>query len=174
MYISKVKLNDKEFFGTLTFSTIKNIKETMFIEFNKQVTVKEVIEGLAEFDMTFFSVFILETIYSSNKYSKEEVLQAFLNDSNLIEKFNSAYSYIYDLTNKCLPSSKVIEDYESEFEDEEDDSNSEWDFEYMEYLWSTILKRDYFWNTTPKNFFSQLDIHQKLHGSKKESNVEEI
>lgn len=174
MYISKLKLNNKEFVGTFTFLTIKNIKETMLNEFNKEITLKELIEGLSEFDMTFFTVFILETINSSNQYSKEEVLESFTNDSNLIKKFNNAYSYIYDLLNKCLPSNKAIEKYESEFEDEEEEVNSAWDFDYMEYLWSTVLKRNDFWNTTPRNFFSQLDIHQKLYSSKKESNVEEI
>lgn len=174
MYTSKLKLNNKEFVGTFTFLTIKNIKETILNEFNKEINVKELIEGLSEFDMTFFTVFILETINSSNQYSKEEVLEAFTNDSNLIEKFDNSYSYIYDLLNKCLPSNKSIEKYESEFEDEEEEVNSVWDFDYMEYLWNTVLKRNDFWNTTPKNFFSQMDIHYKLHGEKKDSNVEEI
>lgn len=174
MYISKIRLNNKEFVGTFTFLTIKNIKETMLNEFNKEVTVKEIIEGISNFDMTLFTVFILETINSTNQHNKEEVLDAFSSDSNLVDKFNNAYSYIYDLINKCLPLNKEREENESEFEDEEDESSFEWEFDYMEYLWNTVLKRNDFWNTTPKNFFSQMDIHYKLHGEKKDSNVEEI
>lgn len=45
--------------------------------------------------------------------------------------------------------------------------NGDWDFPFMEYTWSTVLKRsDDFYRSTPKNFFNQIEIHNKLNGVK--------
>ncbi|EOU1904110.1 hypothetical protein [Clostridium perfringens] len=176
MYLSEVKLNNKKFKGTLTFNTLVKIKDSLLEEFKKDITITEIFDGLTKFDMTIFTVFMIESIYATGEYEKEEIIEAFINDEDIINKFNDAYSYIYKLISKCLP--KEIEEFnESEFEDEYDQegNNTEWELDYMEYLWSTVLKRNDFWNVTPKNFFEQMDIHKKVNSSGKEkSNVEEI
>ena len=176
MYLSEVKLNNKKFKGTLTFNTLIKIKDSLLEEFKKDITITEIFDGLTKFDMTIFTVFMIESIYATDECEKEEIIEAFINDEDIINKFNSAYSYIYKLISKCLP--KEIEEFnESEFEYEYDQegNNTEWELDYMEYLWSTVLKRNDCWNVTPKNFFEQMDIHRKVNSSGKEkSNVEEI
>ncbi len=80
------------------------------------------------------------------------------------------YEYIQQLFKTCLVMSESEE--ESEFEDVPLSSKDDWDFAWLEYEWTSVLKRQDFWSTTPKNFMQQLEAHQRFHGVKKE-NVEE-
>lgn len=162
MYTAKIKLNNKEFKGTLTFSTLNNIEKIMLKEFKKELSIKDILEGLSNFDMTIFSVFILETL-NCEENSKEDILYNFENDPDILNKFKNGYNYINELIDECLPRIKDIGKNESIFEDEEEEIGvSKWEYDYMEYIWSTLLKRNDFWNTTPKNFFEQIKIHEKI------------
>lgn len=61
---------------------------------------------------------------------------------------------------------------ESEFEDIP--SAKDWDIASMEYIWTTVLRRNDFWKTTPKNYFEQVDVYCKLNNKKKNKKIEEI
>ena len=38
----------------------------------------------------------------------------------------------------------------------------------MEFFWTTKLKRNDFWSITPKNYFEQIEIYERVNGSNKE------
>ena len=65
---------------------------------------------------------------------------------------------------------------DDEFEEILDDKDiKDWDFPYMEYIWTTELKKNDFWSVTPRNFFEQIEIHRRLSGDKfEDENIENI
>ncbi|WP_286315885.1 hypothetical protein [Romboutsia ilealis] len=81
----------------------------------------------------------------------------------------SIFEYINKLLEKCMPSIDKTKEIGDLFE-EEDIEKKDWDFDYMEYLWYSILKRtDDFYKITPKTFFKQMDIWKKMNNVKEEN-----
>ncbi|WP_219712356.1 hypothetical protein, partial [Clostridioides difficile] len=54
------------------------------------------------------------------------------------------------------------------------DDNKDWDLNYLEYMWVSVLKRpsETFFNTTPKKLFSQIEAHKKYNGIKDENDID--
>ena len=170
MYKAKLKLNNKEFLGTLDFLTLKNIQKEFKKEFGEDIKIQDIFKKIADFDMRIIIIFILETTKKVEDKT-EEINKLLTIEENLEKKFKNIFEYVEEIFLECLP--KIDENQEeSEFEEMEVD---DWEFDWMEYMWTTTLKRIDFWNTTPKNFFGQMDIYKKINNVKnKDENIEEI
>lgn len=173
MYTAKLKLNNKEFLGTLDFLTLKNIQKEFKKEFGEDIKIQDIFKKIADFDMRIIVIFILETTKKIENKT-EEINELFLIEEDIEEKFKNIFEYVEEIFLECLPKMEKQES-ESEFEDEEEVEVDDWEFEWMEYMWTTTLKRSDFWNTTPRNFFGQMDIYKKINNVKsKDENIEEI
>ena len=174
MYNANLILNKTEYSGKLDFFVLKNIQTEFFKEFEEEVKIVDIFEKLSNFDMKMMVVFIMETL-NRNGSDKKEIYKDFSSEQNLLSKFVNCYTYINEIIQKCMPknSKKKTNKFEDEFEDEEDiDGIKDWEFDWMEYMWTTTLKRNDFWSTTPKNFFEQLNIYKRV--NKVEENSENV
>ena len=175
MYSATLELNELKFVGTLDFHTLK-MTQISLIKLDKKLTIPQIIESIANFDVTVMILLIYQSIHRGSGISEDEFLRKSMNDcsnEDLLTRYSCFFEYIADLFSLCLPKS---EESESEFEDIPDeftDKDKDWDLSYMEYLWMSTLKRSNFWETTPKNFFEQIEIHRKLNSPQKED-VEEL
>ncbi|MBS6502576.1 MAG: hypothetical protein KH415_13305 [Clostridium sp.] len=167
MYKAKFYIADKTFFGTLDFYVIKKIV-TILKKSNKNYTVQLFIKNLLELDVEVINISLFESIARLNNISKNEFDNLFtgLNDIELARVTKNIISFINELMEKCIPLNESAEKKDIVFVDElEEDFETDWDFDYMEYLWHSVLNRkDTFWYVTPKNLFSQLDIYKKSNG----------
>lgn len=172
MYKSSLTLNGTEYFGTLDFFALKNIQIEFFNEFQEEVKMADIFEKLSNFDMKMMVVFIMETLSRCGN-NKTDIYKDFSSEQDLLAKFTNCYAYINNLIKKCMPKNKKKSNkFEDEFEDEFEDDIKDWEFDWMEYIWTTTLKRNDFWNTTPKNFFDQFNIYKKV--NKVEDKTENI
>lgn len=90
--------------------------------------------------------------------------------------FDDVLTVVTKLLEKCMPIAKE-KDNDSLFEDEEEEIEDEidWDFDYMLYLWNSILNRnDSMWNITPKTFFRQIELAKEQNEKQNQERVEEI
>lgn len=173
MYTAKLRLNKTEYEGTLTFETLKNIQKVLKKEFEKELTIQDIIIALSTQDFVVISVFLIETIKTVNKnIDEKEIVESFETDNieKSIEKFENIFKYITEILEECMP--RLDKSDEDEFEDIIEETK-DWEFGWMQYLWETILKRNNFYSRTSKEFFEQLEIHKKANNIKDE-NVEEI
>ena len=162
MYKAILNLNGKKIEGTLTFYILKKIQDEILINFERKLTISEIFEKLAEDDMQILSAFL---IYSTNKD-----LNFDFNNLDLEE----VYRYIKRLLEICMPLKEISND--DDFEDIPNFSvESDWEFEWMEFMWNTNLKRsDEFLNITPKRFFEQMEVYKKVNNIKNEDTIEEL
>lgn len=172
MYQAEIRINNKIYCGTLTFIVLKRIQKVIKKEFDRNVTVSMIFEELSQYNMETFSAFLIETLCGYGNYDKDILVSEFTGDTELLEKFTEGFKYIDELIEECMP--KPENKQESIFEDFEEENLTDWEFDHMEYLWNTTLKRTDFWNVTPKNFFEQLKIHKKNNNIKDEVRVEEV
>lgn len=180
MYKAKLKLNNNEFEGTLTFETLKNIQRSLRKEFDRKLNVQEIFIALSSRDFEVISCFLIETIKSCNYDKSKEIKLSNRNYDDIeseIEELENIYKYINDILDECLPlnSSNNDSEFEDEFEDIIEDCKDckDWEFGWMQYLWESVLKRNNFYNKTAKEFFEQLEIHKKANNVKDEE-VEEL
>ncbi|MGL5765651.1 MAG: hypothetical protein ACRCX8_08425 [Sarcina sp.] len=159
MYKAIFNLNNKKIEGTLTFYVLKKIQEEMLINFNRELTISDIFKYIAEDDMEVVAALL---ICSTN--------QEFDLEKSDIEEI---YKYIKRLLEICMP---LKEENDNDFEDIPDFTESkDWEFEWMEYMWNTTLKRtDEFLNITPKRFFEQIELYKKINKIQQDENVEEI
>lgn len=174
MYQAEVILNETKLKGTLDFYVIANTqKELEKLDIKK--SIHGIFKGLGELDMTCISALLIQSISRVSDLDESEITRIYSKEKTLEEidnNFMSIFSFIHELMAKCMPVAR--EEVESEFEDEEEfDNDTDWDIAFMEYQWTTILKRTDFWGTTPKNYFEQMDIYKKVHGIK-EDKFEEL
>ncbi|MBS6503868.1 MAG: hypothetical protein KH415_20025 [Clostridium sp.] len=176
MYKAKFYIRDRSFSGTLDFYVIKNIVSTLK-KSNANYTVQLFIKNLLQLDSEVVHLFLFESIARLNNITKKEFENLFLglSDTELVRVTRNSVSYINELMEKCIPLNESENKRDIIFVDElEEDYDADWDFEYMEYLWHSVLNRkDPFWYVTPKNLFSQLDIYKKSNG-KEDSKVQYI
>lgn len=172
MYTAKLRLNETEYEGKLTFETLKNIQKILKKEFEKELTIQDIIIALSTQDFVVISIFLIETIKTVNKnIDEKEIVKNFETDNieKSIEKFENIFKYITEILEECMPK---LDKSDDEFEDIIEESK-DWEFGWMQYLWETILRRNDFYSRTSKEFFEQLEIHKKANNITDE-NVEEI
>lgn len=170
MYSAEVTLNKKMLKGTLDFYVIVNTQKELQ-KLNIEKTIHGIFKSLGELDMTCISALLIQAILRLESLEDYEITELYSKEKTLEDidnNFMSIFSFLHELMSKCMP--KNTGSIESEFEEVEDGflSDSDWDIAYMEYLWTTTLQRDNFWETTPKNFFEQVDIYKKMNGIKDE------
>ncbi|MDB8553916.1 hypothetical protein [Turicibacter sanguinis] len=175
MYLATLEVNGNKFTGTLDFHTLKTIQNYL-VKINKEMTIPQIVESISKFDISVLVILIYHSINRITSLNEDEFMNEVMTDSTdeeLLERYSKFFDYISELFRVCLPKIKESDD---EFEDIPDsfaDEDKDWDFSYMEYVWMSGLKRDHFWETTPKNFFEQIEIHRKLNTPKQED-VEEL
>lgn len=169
MYTSTLNLYGQEFKGTMDIYALKKIQEDLLNE-GEQTSVTNIFIKISEFNMLYISSFVLNTLARVDKEQSNKFLELYLkntdDDLEVLNRFNSIFTYINDVMIKCLPKSKSKEKsiFEDDYYDEKD-----WEFDYMEYIWNSIIGRnDNFWNITPKNYFEQVEIYKKFNNIKTE------
>ena len=172
MYTAYITLNNKTFQGTLDFYVLKETQKILK-KMDKNLKITDIFNKIAEQDMEVISTLILQSLMRKNNNSNiiKKSYTAKKNDEELVEYFIGINSFMLNLLEECMPKSNKQE-VNNEFEDVP--SSKDWDMATMEYFWTTVLKRDDFWKTTPKNYFEQIDIHSRLNNPKKNKRVEEI
>lgn len=165
MYTAKFKIGEKTFLGILDFYVIHK-STNMFKKENKDYSVHSLIKNLLNLDSETIRVVVFESISRLNNIGETEFEELFLklSDRELETATNNMIIFINELMDKCIPLNENYTQKEVMFIDElEEDSQEDWDFNHMEYLWHSVLNRkECFWNITPKNLFSQLDIYKKV------------
>lgn len=172
MYTAYLILNNRVFSGTLDFYVLMETQNTLK-KMGKNLKIVDIFNKIAEQDMEVISTLILQSLMRKNNNSKtiKKAYTAKKTDKELIEYFIAINSFIIDLLEECMPkTNKKLK--ESEFEDIP--SAKDWDIASMEYIWTTVLRRNNFWKTTPKNYFEQVDVYCKLNNKKKNKKIEEI
>ena len=171
MYIAKIVLNKKKFKGTLDFCVIKNIQQDLK-EHGFDYQVKDIFKSLSDIsniNMHTVASIILHSIVRVEHIDEEVVENDFISSTGELSLYVSIFEYINKLLEKCMPSIDKTKEIDDLFE-EEDIEKKDWDFDYMEYLWYSILKRtDDFYKITPKTFFKQMDISKKMNNVKEEN-----
>lgn len=166
MYKAKIKLNGKEYKGTLTFATIKEIQEVLETDFEKKLTVTQIFEALEKKDLIVISTFILATLKELNKEKENEIVRDFAEDGQdsleeLENKFKKMITYVNDIFKKCMPLNSKKEVNKRQFVSLNEESG-DWEYDNLEFLWNSILKRNNnFLDITPKNFFEQVNAYKK-------------
>lgn len=163
METATLELGKNKYKGILDMKHIKKIQYELSKKgFNYRID--QLFEELSKPNM----LVVLEFILQSTNRCIEDLLIEIIN-----EDLKNIFNYINELLEISLPKKKSLgmDEFESlEIEEEKED----WDFEFMQYIWYSELKRtDNFWDITPKTFNSQIDIHKKMNG-KKEDNIEYI
>ncbi|MGL5749879.1 MAG: hypothetical protein ACRCXT_05080, partial [Paraclostridium sp.] len=135
--------------------------------------VKDIFKSLSEIEninMYTVSSIILHSIIRVENLDEEVIEKNFIDSTGNISLYIDSFEYIKSLLDKCIPNSeKYIDDIDDLFEDYETDEK-DWDFDYMEYIWYSILKRqDDFYRVTPKNFFKQMDIWKSMNNVKEDN-----
>lgn len=175
MYLATLEVDGYKFTGTLDFHTLK-MSQNSLIKMDKKMTIPQIIESISKFDMSVLVILVYHSIQRVTGLDENEFMNKVMSDcsdEDLLARYSSLFDYISELFKACLPKNEETED---EFEDIPDNFTAEdkdWDFSYMEYLWMSTLKRNNFWETTPKNFFEQIEIHRSLNAPKPED-VEEL
>lgn len=143
----------------LTIKALLITKDSLMQE-NSNITIADIFEKVYELDVKTISLLIINSI---QKCSED------VNHLISILEFYEAMDLLSAIIDKSMPQ-KEEENNESIFEEEEDDITEDWDFSYMEYLWSCILKRqDDFYNITPNHFFKMIEHHKRFNGVKEDT-----
>lgn len=167
--IARIILDNKIYEGTLNFYAIKKVQEELKNR-NFEHKVYHIFKylgnekyfGKDEFNVTLTSLLLYSI--SSLGHKEEEVSKSFLKEEDLNIYIVKVLDFINELINKCMPKS----DEEDEYEKPDWWSPKDWNFDEMEYMWYTILKRnDDFYKISPKEFFSQMDIYKKINNIKR-------
>lgn len=166
-----LKINNKEFKGTIDFYVLRKVQEDL-VQYGYEFKIFELFESMSDIkniNMYTVTSIILFSISRYSNINEKIVEEEFIKDERDIEKFSYIFEYINKLLEKCMP---LKESLDENLFDEEDDfkDKKDWDFEYMEYLWYSVIKRqDDFYRVTPRNFFSQMEIWKKMHKVKEEN-----
>lgn len=174
MYTANLKLNNKNFKGTLDFEVLINCIYELK-KMGRELTFPSFFTNIATEDMQCIAVLINQSILKFREYDESEILNAYLSDDNSLKKelikFENIFAYINELLDKCLPK---VEKKESIFDDDGMDFINDWDLAHMEFIWANVLKRtDKFKDITPKNFFEQVNMYKKANNIKDEE-IEEL
>ena len=176
MYQATIQLTNQMLTGTLDFYVLSQVQQELKAN-GKLLTIPQILEAIGEED---FQCLFLLFIYSIQRVTGHSVtkIQSLYDEHRQQDDspkwalgcLIQVYEYIQQLFKTCLVMSESEE--ESEFEDIPLSSKEDWDFSWLEYVWTSVLNRQDFWSATPKNFMQQLEVHQRFHGIEKEK-VEE-
>lgn len=175
MYKVNLKIDNFEIKGTLDMYVIKRAQAELE-ECYKSLKIHEIFKGIVEDDMHCVSAVVLQAILRGSEIKEEDFLKIYTRDRTdleLLERFSNIREFLMQLFKKCMPKSanENNEAFEDEFEEIpilHEKNDNDWDFPYMEYLWTTKLNKQNFWETTPKNFFEQIAIYRKLNNKEDE------
>lgn len=157
-----------EFKGTIKLKTIAKIQSDLK-DSGREITVPEIINGLGELDIQIISLILTTAIQEGSNQDIAIIMQFF--------EFNEALDFTLKLLTKTMPGKQQNE---SMFSDEEEfeleyNKQQDWDFDYMMFLWHGAMNRnDDFWELTPKQFFKQLEIQEKVNNTQNNEIVEEV
>lgn len=171
IYTAILTLKNKKYIGTLDFKTLKDTQKEYKNITDIDISISDIFKLLENMDMTIISILLIKSITRISNIKEEILVNAFSSsktEGEIITKFENYFTYINELMKACMPKEK--NNSESEFEEIPDfsEKTEDWDFSFMEYLWTTTLKRNDFWDITPKNFFEQVDIHRKINSVENE------
>ena len=148
--MTKIKLNG-------TFCTLSvNLYSLYNTTSELSITTPKLLERLSRLDLDAYSYIIYYSLEQHNPNIKyDDILDLGLEEIlEIIEVVNVELA-------KAMPKSKDDDDNSNSSIDSEED----WNYPYMEYVWNTILKRTTnFLYTTPRNLFEQFDIYKKVNG----------
>lgn len=163
-------LDDKEHSlrikAKMTIGVINKTKMELEREGIKK-TVPQLIDAVSELDIDVIHLLLVNSIeYATDLYADEFMPFIELND---------ALELIVELLNISIqPKGQKVKKISIFEDEEEEDETLDWDFIHMEYIWTHYLKRtDNMNNVTPKEFFEQLDKHQKTIQEQQNEIVEE-
>lgn len=116
---------------------------------------------------------LLHSILRKENIDEKVIESKFINSTSDVNLYIDVFKYINILLDKCMPSSNKNKAIDYLFEEEDVTSEKDWDFDYIEYLWYSVLKRtDDFYSITPKTFFKQMDIWKEMNNVEdKDENV---
>lgn len=163
MYTANLELNKNVYVGTLDFYVLVETQKILR-NLNRSLTIQGIFEGLAGEDMEIISTLVLQSVLRCNNNIKDIMHDYTIEktDMEIIEYFIAINTFLMELLQECMPKTDKASQ-KDEFEDIPDfEETKDWDIDEMEYIWSTTIKRQDFWSTTPKNFFKQMDIHIKF------------
>lgn len=176
MYQSRIQLTNQMLTGTLDFYVLYQVQQELKVN-GKLLTIPQILEAVGEEDFQCLFLLFIYSIQRVTGHSVTEIQSLYdqhrqQDDSTewALSCLIQVYEYIQHLFKACLVMNESEE--ESEFEDVPLSSSEDWDFTWLEYVWTSVLNREHFWNATPKNFMQQLEVHQRFHGIEKEK-VEE-
>ncbi len=173
MYRAVFEIDGYSLHGTLDMHVLK-MAQIELEECGKALKIHEILKGIAEFDMHCISALLLQSIIRCGEITEKEFLSIYIRDRNEEEierNFVNITEYFSKLMKRCMPKSDANSE-EDEFEDIpefKEEEKADWDFPYMEFLWSSKLNKNNFWEVTPKNYFEQINIYRKLNGEQEET-----
>lgn len=166
MYSTEIEINTKEFRGILDFYVIRKVQEDLK-KYGYDYKIFEIFDSVSDIENINMYTVTSIILFSISRYeciNKTIVEKEFLDDERDLNKFSEIFNYINRLLEKCMPLKKTEDDYLFEEFDEDIKDKKDWDFDYIEYLWYSVLKRtDDFYKVTPRVFFSQMNIWKEAH-----------
>lgn len=172
MYKACLRIDDLKLHGTLDMYAIKRTQEELQ-ECNKPFKVYEIFEGISHMDFHCIAALILQSILRMSDIDEEEFIKIYLkerSDEEVAQKLLNESNYLNELLKKCmfkLNENKEDDEFE-EIPNFTEEKSKDWDFPYMEFFWSTKLKRNDFWSITPKQYFEQIEVYERVNGLNKE------
>lgn len=137
---------------------------------DKQIELKihEIFTSISELNVDVIATVIIQAIKRCTDKTEYQIMK--------IMDFNEALNLVNKLMETCMPMNLKSEEFSNdEFEDDEED-HEDWNFDYMNYIWYSVLKRnDDFESITPKFYFKQIEIHKSFNKiNTEEENIEYV
>lgn len=171
MYCETIEINNKKFIGTLDFWVLRKVQEDIE-KVDRLYTIKQLFEKISDVNNIDMKIITSILYYSIlRKKNEDDIEKEFMKTELDLEKFNSIFNYINSLLKKCMPLKNSVEKNLFEEEDLGIEIKEDWDFDYMEYIWSSVLNRNDFYSITPKNFFSQIKIYKNVNKIEDEEEI---
>lgn len=146
---AKIEIDKDIYYGYLTIGKIMDVKENYSCSYTD--FANKAIEG----DTQVLSDLIYESLEDKSVYS------IFLKMSEA-ERFAVLKIYANTLLKLTFPIVEEKEDDDDDFEDMPSKSCDDWDIPWMQYIWESVLKRNNFYEITPRMFHEQFEIHKKI------------
>lgn len=180
MYEAYLVLNNQELVGTLDFYVLKTTQESLKKN-GLELTIPEILKASLDGNALVMSTLLINSVMRKTKITAEDIFKLREDEirddpdnEKLKESFAKMFQYFIDLFEVCFSNEFEMSKKEVEFEDEEDEALKDYDFALMEYMWTTYLHRNDFWEITPKKYIEQIKIFEKHHLKNDNSNIVEL
>lgn len=177
MYEAYLILNNRELVGTLDFYVLKTTQESLRKN-GVELTIPDLLKASLEGDALVMSTLLIHSLMRKTKITADEIfnlraddIKDDKNNEKLKESFTKIFQYFIDLYDACFSTELSCSEKQNEFEDEEDLEKKDYDFPMMEYMWTTHLNRNDFWETTPRNYIEQIKIFDRYHPKNDTNNI---